>query len=174
MKSIQKKICMIGSFAVGKTSLVRRFVDEQFDDRYISTIGVKLSQRKVVCDDYAVNLLLWDLAGGEDFMRSNETNLRGAAGGLLVCDLTRPQTIHSINKYADQIRRINPKVKLILIGNKADLEDELYISEDDLEAVSQSIPNCVFFRTSAKTGANVDNVFHTMANSLLPNTPQIT
>ena len=96
MKAISKKVCLLGDFAVGKTSLVRRFVLNIFEDRYLSTIGVKVSRKTVVTpgpgDLIELTLMLWDLAGSEEFDQVRASYLRGASGAVLVCDLTRPET----------------------------------------------------------------------------------
>ena len=96
-KTISKKICLLGDFAVGKTSLVQRFVYALFDDKYISTIGVKVSRKTVVLprEDEVVELtlMLWDLAGSEEFGRVRASYLRGAVGAVLVCDVTRPHDL---------------------------------------------------------------------------------
>ena len=91
MAIIQKKICLLGEFAVGKTSLIRRYVEDKFSDKYLSSIGVKVSRKNVELGDDTVKLLIWDLAGGEDYTQSSY--LMGAAGALLVCDVTRADTL---------------------------------------------------------------------------------
>ena len=165
MKVVQKKVCMLGSFAVGKTSLVRRFVEGKFDDRYLSTIGVKIS-RKTISNgelDYDTNLIVWDLAGGDEFLRSNSSYLRGAAGALIICDLTRPQTLGAAEQYAHQIRSINREAGIILIANKVDLVDERVIDDTQLAAVAAAFENCPVHLTSAKNGQNVEVSFTQLA-----------
>ena len=93
MKIVQKKICMLGSFSVGKTSLVRQFVEGQFTDKYLSTIGVKVSRKTVERPQSQLKFLIWDLAGGDDFTQVGNNYLRGAKGALIVCDLTRAETL---------------------------------------------------------------------------------
>ena len=106
---IQKKICMLGDFGVGKTSLIKRFVEGRFDDRYLSTIGVKISRRVVKQADNEINLLIWDLVGGEFLAETTERNyMRGASGALLVCDLTRLNTLDILPEYLTRLKTINP------------------------------------------------------------------
>lgn len=167
MKLTQKKVCMLGSFAVGKTSLVKRYVEGRFDDRYLSTIGVKISRRSVKFEESPVNLIIWDLAGGDEFLRSNAGYLRGAAGGLLVCDLTRPQTLHAVEDYANQLRTINPDASIVVLGNKADLVEQRRISDENLEEISTMISDCDVFLTSAKDGLNVAEAFEKLAQCML-------
>ena len=165
MKVVQKKVCMLGSFAVGKTSLVRRFVEGKFDDRYLSTIGVKISRKTVSSSevDYETNLIVWDLAGGDEFLRSNSSYLRGAAGALIICDLTRPQTLAAAEQYAHQIRSINRGAGVVLLGNKVDLVEERVIEDEQLASVAAAFEDCPVYLTSAKDGVNVEVSFTQLA-----------
>lgn len=163
MKVVQKKVCLLGDFAVGKTSLVRRFVEGHFDDKYLSTIGVKVSRKSVEREDHQLNFLIWDLVGGNEFSRSEAGYLLGAAGALVVCDLTRPDTLEAMKRYATQIRTVSPAVSLVFLGNKFDLVKERAISDDVLTAVSTEL-NAPFLYTSAKTGENVEAAFAQLAD----------
>ncbi len=176
METLSKKICMLGDFAVGKTSLVRRFVYDMFDDRYISTIGVKVSRKPlaVVSGDRVVDLtmILWDLAGSEDFSQMRGAYLRGAAGALLVYDLTRPETLTSLFAYADQLRQINSGAALVLVANKSDLaaadngngEIDAGALEGMALAASLGAP---FLAASALTGFNVEDIFRQLGQRLV-------
>ena len=125
METLSKKVCLLGDFAVGKTSLVRRFVYDLFDDKYVSTIGVKVSRKTVILtrDDDIVDLtmMLWDLAGGEEFSRMRASYLRGAAGALMVYDVSRPETLSSLHHYLRDLQNINGHCAVVLAANKADL-----------------------------------------------------
>jgi small GTP-binding protein len=162
MSVIQKKICMLGDFAVGKTSTVRRYVEGLFDDSYLSTIGVKISRKPVHVGSQALHLIIWDLAGGDKFVHTNSGYLRGAAGALLVCDLTRPETLTTAERYSAEIRAFNPNAALILVGNKVDLSKQRQLSDTDLTMAAQRI-NCLLLTTSAKTGTNVELAFAQLA-----------
>lgn len=164
-KLIQKKVCLLGNFAVGKTSLIRRFVEGQFDDSYLSTIGVKISRKTVETEEVNLNLLIWDLAGGDDFSKMGNMYLRGAVGALIVIDLTRSDTIESFRFYAKQLRQVNPEAAILLVGNKIDLEKERAISDELLKELSDE-ERCHFICTSAKTGFQVEEAFQQLANSL--------
>lgn len=100
MPALSKKVCLLGDFAVGKTSLVRRFVHDYFDDQYLSTIGVKVSRKTINIAQgeqiVELTMMLWDLAGSEEFTHLRASYLRGAAGVLLVGDLTRPLTFDTL------------------------------------------------------------------------------
>ena len=92
---IQKKICMLGGFAVGKTSLVSRFVSSIFSDKYLTTIGVKIDRKSVVIDETTINLVIWDVAGEDEFQTVQRSYLRGSSGYLLVADGTRASTFET-------------------------------------------------------------------------------
>lgn len=163
MKTIQKKICLLGDFAVGKTSLVRRFVEGRFDDKYLSTIGVKISRRSLARPNGTMNLLVWDLAGSEEFKESSY--LQGTAGALIVCDVTRRSTLETLKNYAMYLHQITVGVPLVFIGNKMDLVDQHAIKESELQAVAAGF-GCPFILTSAKTGNQVEVAFQMLAEQL--------
>ncbi len=160
---VQKKVCLLGDFAVGKTSLVRRFVESRFDDKYLSTIGVKVARKSLEREDSQLNLLIWDLVGGNEFSRAETGYLLGTAGALVVCDLTRPDTLEAMKRYTKQVRAVNPAVAVIFLGNKVDLPDDRAIDDETLTAVSAEL-NASFLLTSAKTGENVEVAFAHLAD----------
>ncbi len=171
MKAISKKVCLLGDFAVGKTSLVRRFVLNLFEDRYLSTIGVKVSRKTVVApgptDLVELTLMLWDLAGSEEFDQVRASYLRGASGAVLVCDLTRPETLASLVSYADDLRRVSPQAtRLVIAANKLDLAEGRRIAQDDLEAVAARLAAPLYL-TSARTGDEVETLFRHLGQHLL-------
>ena len=163
MRVIQKKICLIGDFSVGKTSLVRRFVEGRFEDKYLSTIGVKISRKTLSRNTHQLNLIVWDLAGGEGFSGYPASYLRGAAGAFLVFDLTRPKTLESIRSYQEQFLAENPNAALVTLGNKVDLMDEAHTGKTFLETAAAQIKPPHLF-TSAKTGENVEAAFDLLAD----------
>lgn len=165
MKVVQKKICMLGDFAVGKTSLVRRFVEGRFDDKYLSTIGVKISRKPITYPDYTLNILLWDLAGGDDFSKSQSSYLTGLSGAIIVCDLTREETLAAFERYTQQVQTHNAQAKFVFVANKVDLEAERAISEQVLAQTCQAL-NGPYLATSAKTGQEVEKAFQMLADQL--------
>lgn len=168
--TLQKKICMLGDFAVGKTSLVRQFVEGRFDDRYLSTIGVKISRRTIAADESTtVQLLVWDLAGSEEFTGAQASYLQGAAGALLVCDLTRAATLPSVARYATRLREVSPQAPVLLLANKADLTEQHEISEAQLMEMASHIGSSGVLLTSAKDGRNVETAFLQLTRSILNN-----
>ncbi len=170
MTRISKKVCLLGDFAVGKTSLVRRFVYDIFEDKYLSTIGVKVSRKMVTIpqDDNIVQLtmMLWDLAGSKEFGPMQDSYLRGAAGAILVCDLTRPETLDSLQTYVEDIYNISPNAQLILAANKLDLIDQHQLNLSQIEKAAAKL-NASHYLTSAKTGDEVETVFRRMGRLLI-------
>ena len=170
MTTFSKKVCLLGDFAVGKTSLVRRFVYNLFNDKYIATIGVKVSRKTVVVprDDEVVELtmMLWDLAGSEEFNQVRASYLRGAAGVVLVCDLTRPETLDSLRAYADDLLSVSPDAQLILAANKRDLADQQQLTPPQFETVAADL-NAPSYLTSAKTGDEVETLFRHLGRLLV-------
>lgn len=164
---IQKKICLLGEFAVGKTSLVRRFVEGRFDDKYLGTIGVKIS-RKVIARPYGqLNFLIWDMTGGEDLdTKARMSYLHGAAGALMVCDLTRGYTLDVFENYVRQMRTLNPQVSLMFLANKVDLVNQRTISDEELWWTTKGLGGRSFCFTSAKTGENVEFAFLQLADMI--------
>ena len=165
---IQKKMCILGDFAVGKTSLIRRFVDGLFDEEYLCTIGVSISRKVVkISDDRLVSLIIWDLAGGEKFTGVQTSYLQGASCAFLVGDLTRPQTFNALPELNQRLKKINPAAVSIMIGNKYDLVDEYVIQDASipLKAIARETKTS-YFLTSAKSNLGVDSAFQTMVKHL--------
>ncbi len=170
MRLLQKKVCILGSFAVGKTSLVRRFTEGRFDEKYLSTIGVQISRTSVTIEGKSINLILWDLAGDEPCNGLCERYLQGTAGVIIVCDLTRPDTLAAWHSYTERLREVIPYAKFVLVANKSDLVDERAIDSAEREQIAATLGYPVF-TTSAKTGENVDFMFTTLARDLLCTAP---
>ncbi len=166
MTIIQKKICLLGEFGVGKTSLIQRFVEGRFDDKYLSTVGVKIS-RKILKRSYGeMNMLVWDLAGSNGIESSASTYMQGTTGALIVCDLTRRDTLITCENYARQVRTMNPAVKLVFAGNKVDMTKERLVSVPDMLAMLSVFGETTFFLTSAKTGEQVEEAFIDLAEKI--------
>jgi small GTP-binding protein len=167
---LSKKVCLLGDFAVGKTSLVRRFVYDRFDDRYITTIGVKVSRKTVaVVRAYGtveLTMMLWDLAGSEEFDRVRASYLRGTAGAVLVCDLTRPETLDSLRTYQENLFNANPEAKLVLAANKQDLIEQQRLGTAQIEAFAAEL-DIPHYLTSAKTGDEVEQLFRQLGSLLV-------
>ena len=159
-----RKICLIGDFAVGKTSLCRRFISNNFSDAYITTVGVKV-ETKVLSSvkGEPIKLVVWDIAGSNKLTTLKRTYLQGASGYLLVADATRPDTIDTalnLAKEADSFLDSPPFIGLI---NKMDLSQSLRISKDDL--LNRTVKGEWTF-TSAMTGEGVEDAFQQLAGML--------
>lgn len=170
MANISKKVCLLGDFAVGKTSLVRRFVYDFFEDKYISTIGVKVSRKtmQIPSDDEIVDLtlMMWDLAGSETFSRMRSTYLRGSSGAILACDLTRFDTLNSLYTYTEDLYKVSTDAKLVIAANKSDLVDQHQIDIEQLEVAATKL-NAPYFLTSAKTGDEVETLFQNLGQRIV-------
>ncbi len=170
MLQISKKVCLLGEYFVGKTSLVRRFVYDRFDDKYISTIGVKVSRKTVVVlqgtEWVEVTLMLWDMSGGEEFTQLRTSYLRGASGAILVADLTRPETFEALKDYLADLYAANRAAQMVLAANKSDLIEEQRFTPAQVEAFAEDL-GVPFFLTSAKTGAEVETLFRCLGQLLL-------
>ena len=118
---IQKKICMLGGFGVGKTSLVSRYVHSLFSDKYLTTVGVKIEKKAVDLGTDRVDLMIWDLYGEDDFQKIRTSYLRGSAGYLLVADGTCRSTLATAVALQETAERAAGRVPFILLVNKADL-----------------------------------------------------
>ena len=126
---IQKKICLYGTFAVGKTSLVARFVQSLFSEKYHTTVGVKIDKKLLKYGDQDVNLMLWDLHGEDDFQSVRMTYFRGAAGYLLVADGTRRATVERAIVLQKSAEAAVGKIPFVFALNKADLTEEWEVEE---------------------------------------------
>jgi len=170
LNTYSKKICLLGDFNVGKTSLVCRFVHNRFDDQYISTIGVKVSRKTIMAPSNGevaeLTMMVWDLAGSQEFSTVTASYMRGAAGAILVCEMTRAGTLSSLSRYAADLAQVCGPIKLVVAANKLDLLDQHEISSDQVAAVAATL-NAPYFLTSAKIGDEVDTMFRLLGKSLL-------
>ncbi len=161
------KICLVGEGAVGKTCLIRRFIHDQFDDRYISTLGAKVSKKELTVNaangSFAVDMTIWDIMGEKGFRELlKEAYFHGAQGVLAVCDVTRTETLTDLEEWVAAVVKVTGKVPVEFLANKADLKDEQVIQEEDL-ARAASAHGAPFMFTSAKTGENVETAFAELA-----------
>jgi small GTP-binding protein len=160
---IIKKICMIGSFSVGKSALVTRFVHSIFSNRYLSTLGVKISKRVVNLDGAELTLVLWDMEGKDDFSEVNMSYLRGAMGFFVVADGTRNETLNMALHLRKQALEKTGGAPNILLINKADLDWEI----TDNQIASIEATGVTVIKTSAKTGHAVEEAFTSLARAMM-------
>jgi small GTP-binding protein len=162
---LEKKICMLGTLAVGKTSLVRRFIEGFYSDDYHTTIGVKIDKKPLREAGQEVNLVLWDILGEDRFQKVQPSYWRGMSGYLLVVDGTRRNTLDEALALNQRVIDTGLKVPAVLLVNKADLADQWEIGDDRLAQLTQS--GWEIMRTSAKTGENVDAAFSRLTLKML-------
>ncbi len=162
---IQKKICMLGAFAVGKTSLVSRYVQGIFSHKYLTTIGVKVDRKVVKVDNRRVNLILWDINGEDEFLKVRMSYVRGAAGYLLVVDGTRPETLATAAMLQRRASEAVGAIPFVLVLNKIDLTEQWELDESQVEKCLSS--PCTVVWTSARTGEGVEEAFMALAHEIL-------
>ncbi len=165
MTVIQKKICMLGAFAVGKTSLVARFVKSIFSDVYHTTVGVKIDKKTLTIDGREIRLILWDLAGEDEFVTTRMSYLRGADGYLLVVDGTRRETLQTAADLRSRVERSVGALPYVAVVNKRDLETEWELADGEVAGILGSAISVV--HTSAKTGDGVEAAFEGLARAIV-------
>ena len=153
---------MVGAPGVGKSSLVRRFVHSIFSEDYHSTLGVKVDRKTVTLGDSVVTMLLWDMHGEAEGLVVPDNYLRGAGAALAVFDSTRPETIDAAATMLERVRAISPDSYGIAVANKADLDPDWSVIDESADRVGASEVH----RTSAKSGAGVDEVFTAVASEI--------
>src|SRR5215469_13875373 len=135
---LQKKVCMLGTFAVGKTSLVRRFVESVYSDSYHTTIGVKIDKKIIhIAGHKEVILVLWDIYGADEFQQVRMSYLRGMAGCLLVVDGTRRATLDEALAFEEKVRHVSGRAPSVIVINKSDLADEWEVEAEHLEVIER-------------------------------------
>lgn len=180
---IKGKVCLLGDSAVGKTSLIRRFIFDKFDDKYISTVGTKVTKKsmKIPYSEFDRNvdltLMIWDITGQHvERLSSTLTQyehyvppknyFRNAKGAIIVCDITREDTFNNLSKWVNHLFELSGKVPLIITGNKLDLIDETDFEIAKLSKFAIS-KNSERILTSAKTGENVEKMFYTIGDMIV-------
>ncbi len=162
---IQKKICMLGAFASGKTSLVRRFVHSIFSEKYQTSIGVKVDRKELEIAGNPVLLMLWDLAGEDEFQGVRTSYLRGSSGLFFVADGTRRDTLDRARRIKDTAFAAVGDQPAVLAVNKFDLTEDWALAEDEADRLTEA--GWSAFLTSAKTGAQVEDAFRCLARMTL-------
>lgn len=161
---IQKKICLLGAFAVGKTSLVSRFVKSIYSDQYLTTVGVKVDKKPVTLGDKEINLIVWDLAGEDEFQKVSMDYLRGASGYLLVADGTRLSTLETARMLRQRVADNVGEIPFVFIINKNDLSAEWEIDDQAIADCQATGWNVI--RSSAKSGEGVEEAFKLLAEKI--------
>jgi small GTP-binding protein len=162
---VQKKICLLGAFAVGKTSLVARFADTTFSPQYQTTIGVRIEKKSLRVEGQEWHLIVWDLAGEDDLLQIRLSYLRGSAGYLLVADGTRRATLEAAIDIQRRVQKAIGNVPFVLVLNKADLAEEWEIADNTVADLANT--EWTWLKASAKTGAGVEEAFMTLVGKMV-------
>jgi len=172
VQRMKVKVCLVGEGAVGKTALIRRYIHDQFDDRYISTLGAKVSKKELLVKrpkggaDIAVDMTIWDIMGEKGFRELlKEAYFHGAQGILAVCDVTRKDTLGELHDWIAAVHKVTGQIPIQFLANKADLAKQQAMSEEDVRKVAEVHKSGYLF-TSAKTGQNVENGFQALAGQI--------
>jgi small GTP-binding protein len=158
---VQKKICMLGGFSVGAATLEKHYVHSVFSEAYLTTVGVKIDKKTVALSDRTVNLILWDLAGEDDISSLRMTNVRGAAGYVLVADGTRRSTLDVALSLRQRVEADYGPLPFVLLLNKSDLKEQWTISDAELAGLRQN--GWWVEPSSARTGEGVEDAFKDLA-----------
>ncbi|MEH1939537.1 MAG: Rab family GTPase [Nostoc sp.] len=174
MSTISKKICLFGDFGVGKTSLIRQFVECQFSDEYLSTVGVKISRKLVSVSDknllsaQDLQLIIWDIEGSNKFKAVAKSYFQGSKGAVIVADVTQAETLHHIQEHIQTFLAVNPNSYIVVALNKSDMIAGEYLEKiRQMYQFSDRANILDTYITSAKTGNNVDKIFQALANRLI-------
>lgn len=165
VRMIQKKICLVGALAVGKTSLVSRFVRSMFAERYLSTVGVKIDRKLVRYGDDDVSLVIWDLAGEDAFEQVRMQYLRGSSGFIVVIDGTRPNTLDTAMRIQQRIDEAYGASPFVVAANKSDLADEWTLRANSLTGLGGQSWSGI--ECSALNGSGVETVFRTLTERIM-------
>jgi len=159
--TLQKKVCVLGGFSVGKTSLVKRYVESIFSETYLTTVGVKIDKKTVELTGRMVSLILWDIAGEDDLSSLRMSYLRGAAGYVLVADGTRPSTLEVALSLRRRVEADYGPLPFALLVNKNDLTEQWAVSDAELDQLRQD--GWWVQSSSARTGEGVEDAFKDLA-----------
>jgi len=170
-KRLKAKVCLVGEHGVGKTSLIRRYVLDEFDDRYIVTLGAKVSKREMSFSLPArgsvhMDMTVWDIMGSKGFRELlREAYFHGAQGILAACDLTRFETLHELDDWIEAVFRTVKPVPIVFAVNKVDLEPRAAFGEPEVREAAAAF-GAPFYFTSAKTGQNVEAAFRELGSAI--------
>lgn len=162
---IQKKICMLGGFSVGKTSLVGRYVKSTFSDKYHTTVGAKVDKKVMRVGSTDMTLMVWDIQGEDGVQPLRPAYLRGSAGYVIVVDSTRAPTLTVAQQVQAKVQELLGPVPFVVMLNKSDMTEEQQLNPADIRRLAQH--GWFIFSTSAKTGQNVEEAFTALAQKML-------
>lgn len=167
------KFCLLGDGAVGKTSLASRYIDNTFSDRYLPTIGTNISTKKIIIERpdldtvFEIEAIIWDILGQLGYRKLlHPAYLQGAIGAILVCDLTRKETLENLDSWIDSLYSEWRWVPGIIVGNKSDLEGRIECQDEEIRRTAMYF-DFPYFISSAKTGDNVADIFRALADEVI-------
>jgi small GTP-binding protein len=171
VRKLMKKMLVLGEASVGKTSLIRRFVMDRFDDKYIATIGTKTSAKELKFATHnemiKINLQIWDILGQKGYSKLHRSSFQGTNGVFMVADITRKYSLQSLENYwIPKVQHLVGTIPFIILANKIDLINKAELSREELIEFAYKY-NVPFYFTSAKNGNNVDQAFYTMGKIML-------
>ena len=172
-KEVKVKICLVGNSGVGKTSLIRRYVNDIFDDKYIATIGTKVTKKEITIEqskeeEVKMDMMIWDIMGQKGFKQLlQEAYFYGTKGVIAVSDMTRKITLEDITEWMESVNDVAGEVPTVFLANKCDLEGQAQFNVKDLEKIASEHTILHPYLTSAKTGQNVQSVFKTLAEKIV-------
>lgn len=161
---IQKKVCILGAFSVGKTSLIQRYVSSIFNEKYLTTVGVKIDKKPLRLNGKEINLMIWDIAGEDDFTSIRTSYLRGMAGYILVIDGTRPNTCDTALSIHQMVRDTMGDLPAVFAINKADLKSNWQLDVRQLNQLK--LTGHPILETSAKQASGVEDIFLHLAEHM--------
>ena len=166
------KVVLIGNEAVGKTSLILRYINNTFSENYIATLGVNFLTKDLISDGQDTRLVIWDIGGQETWKAKLPLYLKGADGPIIVFDLTRPLTFIAVEDWLIKLKSIaGETIPFILVGNKNDLADLRKVKDKDVKRFLKKHDYSLFYKSSAKTGENVEEFFVSITKEIVKSKP---
>ncbi|UCE75129.1 MAG: GTP-binding protein [Methanomassiliicoccales archaeon] len=173
---VKFKICLLGEGAVGKTSLIKRYVFDEFDETYHVTIGTKVTKKELKIrhpetdETLDVYLMIWDLMGQQCFLDLLKVSyFFGARGLIAMCDVTRKETLSELTRWMEVALSVTDDIPIIFLGNKCDLEKEQQLSLEEVKTFASIYDKSETYLSSVKTGYNVDLIFKTLSERMIMN-----
>jgi Ras-related protein Rab-21 len=171
LRRIKRKVLLLGDGAVGKTSLIRKYVLDKFDDKYITTIGTKITKKemsiKTPKEQVELTLMIWDVLGQKGYTSIQSSSYKGAEGVIMVCDLTRSETLKGLEEYwIPELTKVTGQVPMVFVGNKVDLTDQRQITDAELAAFAARFIS-PHYTSSARTGERVEDLFKKLGELVL-------
>ena len=160
------KVILIGDSGVGKTNIMSKFLKNQFMENSKATVGVEFGSKLFIHENHKIKAQIWDTAGQEKYKAITGAYYKGSKGALVIYDITRKETFDNIEKWVNDLKTAgDPKITIIIIGNKSDLADKRQITKEEGEEKAKSF-GCAFLETSAFNGENIDKAFDIMVKEI--------